>query len=95
MFNVNEQDAAWVDSMSVAQPLATFVQGVRSGVESNTVANRTCVFATANGGDWFVSTHTRLKEHPKWKMHRIVCGHIIMLDSPQELAALLLEEATW
>jgi hypothetical protein len=55
IFNVNEEDAAWVDAMSVAQPLATFVQGVRTGVESNSVANRTYVFATANGGDWSVS----------------------------------------
>jgi pimeloyl-ACP methyl ester carboxylesterase len=55
MFNVNEEDAAWVDKMSVAQPLATFVQGVRTGVESNSVANRTYVFVAANGGDWFVS----------------------------------------
>jgi pimeloyl-ACP methyl ester carboxylesterase len=95
IFNVNEADAARVDTMSTAQPLATFVQGVRTGVESNSVANRTYVFATANGGDWFVSTHTRLKDHPQWKMHRIACGHSIMLDRPQELASLLLEEATW
>lgn len=93
MFNVNEADAAWVDTMSVAQPLATFVQGVRTGVESNAVANRTYVFASANGGDWFVSTHARLKDHPQWKMHTVACGHSIMLDRPKELASLLLEEA--
>jgi hypothetical protein len=51
MFNVNEEDATRVDKMSVAQPLATFAQGVRTGVESNSVANRTYVFAAANGGD--------------------------------------------
>ncbi|GGC85496.1 alpha/beta fold hydrolase [Chelatococcus reniformis] len=28
VFNVNAADAAWVDAMSVPQPLATFVQGV-------------------------------------------------------------------
>jgi hypothetical protein len=95
MFNVGEEDAAWVDKMSVAQPLATFVQRVRTGVESNSVANRTYVFAAANGGDWFVSTYERLKEHPQWKMHSIACGHEIMLDRPQELASLLLEAATW
>jgi len=93
-FNVNEQDAAWVDSMSVAQPLATFAQGVRTGVESTSVANRTYVFASANGGDWFVSTHAKLKERPLWKVHAIACGHSIMLDRPQELTALLQEEAT-
>jgi pimeloyl-ACP methyl ester carboxylesterase len=29
IFNVNDADAAWVDAMSVPQPLATFVQGAR------------------------------------------------------------------
>ncbi len=95
MFNVNEDDAAWVDAMSTAQPLATFVQGVRTGVETNSVANRTYVFAAANGGDWFVSTHARLEDHPQWKVHSLPCGHSIMLDSPRELGSLLLEEASW
>jgi pimeloyl-ACP methyl ester carboxylesterase len=97
IFNVNDADAARVDAISVPQPLATFVQGVRGGVESPavTATNRAYVFATANGGDWFVSTHARLKDHPQWKVHTVPCGHSVMLDRPQELAWLLLEEATW
>ena len=94
LFNVNEDDVTWVDAMSTPQPLATFVQGVRTGAESNSVANRTYVFAAANGGDWFVSTHARLKDHARWKMHSVQCGHSIMLDRPQELAELLLEDST-
>ena len=94
VFNVNEADAAWVDAMSGPQPLATFVQPVRAGADKVPVANRTYVFATANGGDWFVSTHARLKDHPKWRVHTVACGHGIMLDRPAELTALLLAEAT-
>jgi pimeloyl-ACP methyl ester carboxylesterase len=93
MFNVNEDDAAWVDKMSVAQPLTPFVQGVGGG-ESNSVANHTYVFAAANGGDWFVSACERPKQDPQWKLYSIACGHEIMLDRPRELASLLLEEAT-
>ncbi|CAM3941747.1 alpha/beta fold hydrolase [Bordetella muralis] len=93
-FNVNDADAAWVDKMSVPQPLATFVQGVKVGVDSLQVANRTYVFATKNGGDWFAQTHARLKSDPRWTVHDIACGHSIMLDRPDELAALLAAEAT-
>ena len=93
-FNVNEADAAWVDTMCVPQPLATFVQGVRVGTESVSVANRTYVFATENGGDWFRSTYARLKDNPRWRMHTVACGHNVMLDCPEELASLLLEELT-
>lgn len=92
VFNVNEADAARVDSLSVSQPLATFVQGVKAGVDSAPVSNRTYVFATKNGGDWFVSTHARLECDPRWTVHDIPCGHSIMLDRPADLAALLLAE---
>jgi len=94
MFNVNEADAARVDAMSLPQPLATFVQAARGGVESAAVSavNRTYIFATANGGDWFVSTHARLKDHPEWQVHEVACGHEIMLDRPVELMSLLSAE---
>jgi pimeloyl-ACP methyl ester carboxylesterase len=95
VFNVNEADSAWVDAMSLPQPLATFVQASRGGVESASVSGvyRTYVFASANGGDWFVATHARLKDHPEWKVHEVASGHGIMLDRPGELLSLLLAEA--
>lgn len=94
MFNVNATDAPRVDAMSGPQPLATFVQAVPGGEASASVAHRTYIFASANGGDWFVSTHARLRELPQWRVHSLPCGHEIMLDRPAELAALLLAEAT-
>ncbi|KLU25362.1 hypothetical protein EOS_15320 [Caballeronia mineralivorans PML1(12)] len=92
VFNVNVADAPRVDAMCVPQPLPSFVQAVRVGAESVPVANRTYVFATANGGDWFVSTHARLKDDPRWKVRTVASGHNVMLDSPDELTSLLLEE---
>ncbi|RDK05730.1 alpha/beta hydrolase [Cupriavidus lacunae] len=92
VFNVNLTDAPRVDAMSVPHPLASFVQAVRVGAESVPVASRTYVFATANGGDWFVSTHARLKDDPRWKVRTVASGHNVMLDNPEELASLLLEE---
>lgn len=94
LFNVNPPDAAWVDAMSGPQPLATFVQAVTKGVDSAPVAHRTYVFASANGGDWFVSTYERLKEDARWTVHAVACGHQIMIDRPEELTALLAAEAT-
>ena len=95
-FKVNQADADWVDALSVPQPLATFVQAVRGGVESPAVSGlrRSFLFAAANGGDWFVSTHARLKDHPEWQVSEAECGHCIMLDRPEQLAASLLAEAS-
>jgi len=94
-FNVNAQDAARVDAMSVSQPLATFVQGVRKGVESSGIRDLSYIFATANGGDWFVSTYVRLQDHPSWKVYTLDCGHNIMLDRPRELASILTRDAEY
>ncbi|KGT91759.1 hypothetical protein NG99_15430 [Erwinia typographi] len=93
LFNVNEHDADWVDSLCVSQPLATFIQGVRSGVDNVAVARRIFLFAAKNGGNWFVSTYERLKNDPAWKVHSLSCGHAVMLDRTEELAELLLAEA--
>ncbi|MCT9126084.1 alpha/beta fold hydrolase [Cupriavidus gilardii] len=91
-FNVNAADASWVDSKSVAQPLETFVQPVRFGADSVPVANRTFVYATANGGDWFASTYARLRDDPRWNVHTVECGHNVMLDKPEELVPMLLAQ---
>ncbi|WP_115717770.1 alpha/beta fold hydrolase [Gallaecimonas mangrovi] len=93
LFNVNEADAARVDATSGPQPLATFVQGVKRGVTSAPVANRTYLYATENGGDWFASTYARVKNDSSWQVHTLPCGHAVMLDCPQELAEMLLAEA--
>jgi hypothetical protein len=33
-----------------------------------------------------------VKNDSKWKSHAVTCGHDVMLDRPEELAKLLLEE---
>jgi pimeloyl-ACP methyl ester carboxylesterase len=92
-FNVNAADAPWVDAKSVPQPLETFVQPGRISVDAIPVANRTFVYATANGGDWFASTYARLRHDPRWCVHTADCGHNIMLDRPDEVVSMLLAEA--
>ena len=91
-FNVNAADAAWVDAMCGPQSLASFAQAVRVGVEAVQVARRTYVFASANGMETFRPIYERLRQEEGWTVHSIACGHDIMLDSPAELADLLLAE---
>jgi pimeloyl-ACP methyl ester carboxylesterase len=93
-FNVNEGDAERLDRMATSQPLATFAQGVRTGIDAVSVAHRTFVYAAANGGDWFAATNAKLQADPRWKTHSVACGHGIMLDRPQELASILLEHVS-
>ena len=93
-FNVNANDAAWVDATCVPQSLASFAQAVRKGVEAVEVTRRTYVFATANGMETFRPIFDRLRDDSRWKVLTVACGHDVMLDAPEELATMLLAETT-
>ena len=62
-----------------------------SGKEAK-VKNRT--FILANGYDMrvFHRFYDQLKDDPKWKVVTVPCGHDVMVDQPDTLAKLLLEE---
>jgi pimeloyl-ACP methyl ester carboxylesterase len=91
-FNVNAADAAWVDRMCVPQAFATFAEPVKLTGKEKKVKNRTHVLATGYDMHVFDQFHTKLKDDAAWKVRTVACGHDVMLDKPDELAKLLLEE---
>jgi pimeloyl-ACP methyl ester carboxylesterase len=91
-FAVNAADAAWVDRTCVPQSLLTFTDGVKITPKVAAVRNRTYVLATGYEMHVFDRFHERVKGDPKWKAVTVPCGHDVMLDSPDELARLLLDE---
>jgi len=91
-FNVNAADAAWVDRTCVPQSLLTFTEGVRYSPKVAAVRNRTYILATGYDMHVFDQFHEKVKKDPKWKAVTVPCGHDVMLDQPDQLAKLLLEE---
>ena len=91
-FNVNAADAAWVDRTCVPQSLLTFTEGVKYSSKVAAVPNRTYVLATGYDLHVFDKFYDKVKSDPKWKAHTVSCGHDVMLDQPDELTRLLLEE---
>jgi pimeloyl-ACP methyl ester carboxylesterase len=91
-FNVNAADAAWVDKTCVPQPLATFSEAVRLTGKEKAVRHRTYIFASGYEMHAFDPIYERLRDDRQWKVRTVSCGHDVMLDRPQELAELLLEE---
>jgi pimeloyl-ACP methyl ester carboxylesterase len=91
-FNVNEKDAAWVDATCRPQSLLTFTEGVRFSGKEAAVRNRTYVLANGYDMHVFDRFYEGLKNDPKWKALTVSCGHDVMVDRPEELAKLLLEE---
>jgi pimeloyl-ACP methyl ester carboxylesterase len=90
-FAVNARDAAWVDAMCVKQPLATFEQKLE--VSGRQVPKRVYMLATGRERTPFQQFGARFKDDRGWQFVSFACGHDVMLDLPQELAAALIAAA--
>ena len=91
VFAVNARDAAWVDAMCVKQPLATFEQKLE--VSGHQVPKRVYMLATAREPTPFQQFGARFKDDRGWQFVSFACGHDVMIDQPQELAAALIAAA--
>ncbi|MGD0105201.1 MAG: hypothetical protein ABSC06_14330 [Rhodopila sp.] len=90
-FKVNAEDAARVDAMCVKHPLATFEQKLDLG--GGHVPKRMYILATGYEPSLFRQFAERSKVHADWQVVSFACGHDVMIDRPQELAAALIAAA--
>jgi pimeloyl-ACP methyl ester carboxylesterase len=88
-FAVNAADAAWVDRQCTMQPLSTFETPARISGACDTIANIGYIAATGFDGP-FSQFHAVAAERGWW-FEELPCGHEVVLDTPNELAALLLQ----
>lgn len=88
---VNAQDADWVDAMTVKQSLATLEQKLEVGGWQ--VPKRVYMHAVGWGPSAFQQFGARFKDDRGWQFVSFDCGHAVMLDQPQELAAALIAAA--
>ena len=90
-FAVNAKDAAWVDAMCVKQPLATFEQ--KLALSGRKVPKRVYMLAAGWEPSPFQQFGARYKDDRDWQFVSFACGHDVMVDQPQELAAALITAA--
>jgi hypothetical protein len=88
---VNAKDAAWVDAMCVKQPLATFEQKLT--LSGRKVPKRVYMLAAGWEPSPFQQFGARYKDDRDWQFVSFACGHDVMVDRPQELAAALIAAA--
>jgi pimeloyl-ACP methyl ester carboxylesterase len=90
-FAVNAKDAAWVDAMCVKQPLATLEQ--KLAFTSPQVPKRVYMLAAGWEPSPYQQFGARYKDDRDWQFVSFACGHDVMVDQPQELAAALIAAA--
>lgn len=91
-FGVNPDDQSWVDRQCTVQSVACFRQPVKltGGIER--VKRISYVYASGWAGGESLFTRFRAKAKARgWNVSDVDCGHDVMLDGPEELAALLVD----
>jgi pimeloyl-ACP methyl ester carboxylesterase len=90
VFKVNEHDRGWVETQCTVQPIGTFEERLylRGGIQQ--ISDITHILCTGWERTPFPVSHERAKRRG-WKTRTMTCGHEAMLDSPEELVALLTE----
>ena len=90
-FELEGPDADWVDKMCTPHPVGCFLQKLRLSGKEDLVSRRTFVLAKRHRSINH-STYARLKDLSNWKTVALDRGHDMMVDDPNTVAALLLEE---
>jgi pimeloyl-ACP methyl ester carboxylesterase len=94
VFLVNESDRALLDTKATLQPTATYVQPIKISSARDKVAKKTYIRATRFQNAGFGKALAECKADKSWiTVETNVPGHVIMLDTPEWLAEVLLKAA--
>jgi pimeloyl-ACP methyl ester carboxylesterase len=92
-FGVNADDRAWVDSLCVPQPVATFTQKMVLSGAVNRIPRKAYVRARSYVNPGFDRALAVAQSDPSWRSHEVPCGHDVMIDMPDRLSEILVETA--
>jgi pimeloyl-ACP methyl ester carboxylesterase len=87
IFNVNENDRAWVDAQCTPLPIRCFLQKLPLNGARERIANKSYI-RTAYASPFF-DTGLASARQKGWQTALIPCGHDAMLDMPERLAEML------
>lgn len=90
VFNIAEANRAWVNRRCVPQALATFDMPLLLTGEGLAKVDRR-LYVLADGWDPSPFRHFAAKFDgaPGWRVEKVPCGHDVMVDLPERLAALV------
>ncbi len=92
-FGVNAADRAWVDSLCVPQPIATFTDTIKITGAYERIARKAYIRAASYANPGFDRAKAAAQSAPSWRTYDVPCGHDVMVDMPDRLSEILLETA--
>jgi pimeloyl-ACP methyl ester carboxylesterase len=92
-FGVNPADRTWVDRLCVPQPIATFTDKIALTGAAERVARKAYIRAKSYPSPGFDRALAAVRSDPSWQSYELACGHDAMVDAPDRLCEILLEQA--
>jgi pimeloyl-ACP methyl ester carboxylesterase len=92
-FGASPQVAAYVDARTSPQPVGTFTQPLKLSGGIDRVKKKIYIYANAPAPTTFTQFYDKLKADPDWTVRTLPCTHLVQIDMPDELTALLLQAA--
>jgi pimeloyl-ACP methyl ester carboxylesterase len=93
VFQVNEKDRAWVDSLCTPHPLASMAEPIKLTGARERIAKKTYIRAKGYPSPSFDAAAERVRSDKSWRHYEVPCGHDVMVDMPERLAEILIEVA--
>ena len=94
VFGASPEVAAYVDARTTPHPTASFVQSLKLSDGIDRIKKKTYIYANVPAPTTFTPFYEKLKHRPHWEVRTLPCTHIVQMDMPNELTALLLEAAS-
>lgn len=88
-FNVNEADLAWVDAKMTPHPPSTFTESLPSVQGRECIARKIYIYASGYDSHLFRTFAEETARDPSWRCLGMDGGHDLMIDSPDDVAAIL------
>lgn len=92
IFNVNDKDRAWVDAQCTPQPIQCMLGKVSLSGARDRIARKIYIRASAYPSVPFDVALAQARA-AGWRSYEVACGHDVMVDAPDRLAAILRSEA--
>ena len=91
VFGARPEGTAFVDARTTPHPTASFIQAMKPTGGVNRVKKKTYIYANVPAPTTFTPFYEKLKNNKEWTVHTLPCTHIVQMDLPDELTALLLQ----
>jgi len=92
-FGAGPEVAAYVDARTTPHPTACFIQPLKLTGGIGRINKKIYIYANVPAPTMFTPFFEKLETRPDWVVHTLPCTHIVQMEMPNELTALLLEAA--